>query len=65
MITFSIKLKTYIEYTLVFHLLLEEHIISGGKLQCISEVTRDDDVHHIDLLDIHSVLIEAGVQVIL
>ena len=50
---------------MVFHLLLEEHVIGGGLLQRVSEIARDDDVHHVDLLDIHSVLIEAHVQVIL
>ena len=65
MITFSIKFITYYDSTLVFHLLLKEHVVGGGKLQRVSEIARDDDVHYVDLLDIHSVLIEAHVQVIL
>jgi hypothetical protein len=50
---------------LVLHLLLKKHIICSSLLQSITQVTGDDHIHHIDLLEVNTILVEADVEVIL
>ena len=50
--------------TLELDLLLQEDIEGGGCLQGVSEILGDDYVHHVNQLDIDTVLVEALVQII-
>lgn len=50
--------------TLELDLLLQEDIEGGGCLQGVSEILGDDHVHHVNQLDIDTVLVEALVQII-
>jgi len=49
---------------LSFHLLLEIHIVVGGVRQAHSQVTRDDHVHDVHLLDDHAVRGELNSKVL-
>ena len=50
--------------TLELDLLLQEDIEGGGCLQGVSEILGDDHIHHVNQLDIDTVLVEALVQII-
>ena len=37
-------------------------IIGSGLLECNSEILRNDDIHHINLLNVHAILVETLVK---
>jgi len=49
---------------LVFNLLLEEHVEFGRLHQAESQVSWDDDIHDVYLLDNHTVWVEFSLQIV-
>ena len=62
MIIFSINIKQII-LTLILDLLLKKNVIGSGLLESDPQITRDDHVDQVNLLEIDTIFVEADVMV--
>lgn len=53
-----------IELTLILNLLLKQDIVGGSSLKGMSQVLRNDYIHHVDQLYVDTELVEAPIQVV-
>lgn len=62
-IIFSKIIFCILNLTLLLDLLLEQDVIGSSLLQSVTQILRDDNIDHVDLLEIDTVLVESEVKV--
>jgi hypothetical protein len=50
--------------TISLNLVLKQHIECGSLLESMSKISWDDNIHHIDFLDVDSVVIKSSVKLL-
>jgi hypothetical protein len=50
--------------TLIFDLLLKKDIIGSSSLEGMSEIFRNDHIHHIHKLDVDTILVKSSVEIV-